>query len=316
MFPPNLEGLFIYMTQYCFKNIGDKYINISKYAFKLLNKLILVKNKVNRVCFKTLQFLSFVQNNIFSALPETELNKESMAKRQNLFESIGHCFLSDVHDEYILNSRLIIEKVFSQSEGGLQNEARTLLMFQDIIGLVKAISTSEVLLAFMRVGYPRICELLKKIDQDGLIAKDSFLQAVTSFHYYLTLNIMDKSYSNQEITIQILRNTLLLLGNLSNRMRLGLEGQQVNKLGEVLKDNIGVLSKLFKTFKLFMKKGSSSSMVSYSVFHFFKDFTFLEYLNSSLDLIFFYVNFEHVTYHYRSSFRSTNRSSSSRCWTS
>ena len=294
MFPQNLEGLFIYMSEYCFKNVGDKYSNISKYAFKLLTKLILVKNKVNRACFKTLQFLAFVQNNIFTALPQTELSKESMAKRQNLFESIGHCFLSDIHDEYISNARLIIDKVFNQIQSNTtyQSEMTILLIFQDIIGLVKAISNSDVLLAFMRVGYPRICELLKRIDQEQLIGKDSFLQAVTSFHYYLTLNILDKSHSSQEMTIQILRNTLLLLGNLSARVRRGLESQPANKQAELLKDNIGVLSKLFKTFKLFMKKGAQ--VVSYSVFHFFKDFTFLEYLHSSLDLIFFYVNFEHV----------------------
>ena len=77
----------------------------------MLNKIILLKNAVSRDCFRALQLYKHIETNIFSALESIEIDEESLDKREQLFQSIGTCFLSDHLDDYIKNSHLVIGKI-------------------------------------------------------------------------------------------------------------------------------------------------------------------------------------------------------------
>lgn len=112
VFTGGLEGMLVYFTKYCFTNIIVRNKVVSQFAFKVLNKIILIKNSINRACFKSLRLYQFIANHIFSALETLEVNEENLERRELLFEATGTCFLSDHLDEYIQNSHLILNKIF------------------------------------------------------------------------------------------------------------------------------------------------------------------------------------------------------------
>ncbi len=112
VFTGGFEGMLVYFTQFCFRNIIVRNKVVSQFAFKVLSKIIFLKNSINRECFKSLRLYQFISDNIFSALETLEINEENLDRRELLFETTGSCFLSDHLDEYIKNSHLILNKIF------------------------------------------------------------------------------------------------------------------------------------------------------------------------------------------------------------
>ena len=111
VFKGGFEGMLVYFASYCFRNICVKNQTVSSFAFKILNKIILLKNSISRDCFRSLQLYRHIETNIFSALESLEIDEDNLDKREQLFQQIGTCFLSDHLDDYLRNSHFVIEKI-------------------------------------------------------------------------------------------------------------------------------------------------------------------------------------------------------------
>jgi hypothetical protein len=116
VFQPKLEGMFVYFAATCFRNFSVKSPVVSKYAFKLLNIILGIKNSLNRVCFSKLQLTRFISDNIHATLGAMPLTPDGMEKRELLFEAMSICFISDYLDDYIQNSHLIVGKILQDAD--------------------------------------------------------------------------------------------------------------------------------------------------------------------------------------------------------
>lgn len=116
VFPKNCESLITFLASFVFRNISAKNPTLSSYSFKVLKKIILMKNRISRECFKSMDLLTFLYSKIGEILGELEVKLETMDKREGLFEALSICYLSDQLDDYIKNSHKIVQKIFDPKE--------------------------------------------------------------------------------------------------------------------------------------------------------------------------------------------------------
>lgn len=116
VFPGHIEGMLVHFAATCFRNISVKSPVVSKYAFKLLNTVLGIKNSLNRGCFAQLQLTRFISENLLASLGSMPLSQEGMEKREQLFEAMSLCYISDYLDDFIQNCHTIIAKILLDAE--------------------------------------------------------------------------------------------------------------------------------------------------------------------------------------------------------
>lgn len=89
-------------------------------------------------------------------------------------------------------------------------------VFRDLTGGLKAITVSEVVLAFMRVGYPRIQKLLRQLE--ACADADAFIPALLDFEYHLVRTVMDKAHKSSETLVVVMQDAFLVMANVSRRL--------------------------------------------------------------------------------------------------
>lgn len=88
-------------------------------------------------------------------------------------------------------------------------------VLKDLTGTLKAIHISDVIIAFMRIGYPRIQKLLQMFDANISVSVDDFVLALLDFEYHLVKTMMDKTHKSNEILVCVMADTFLLMSNIS-----------------------------------------------------------------------------------------------------
>jgi hypothetical protein len=89
-------------------------------------------------------------------------------------------------------------------------------VLKDVTGTLKAIHISDVVVAFMRVGYPRIKILLQSLDSSNIASTDDLIVALLDFEYHLVKTMIDKTHKSNEILVSIMGDVFLIMTNISS----------------------------------------------------------------------------------------------------
>lgn len=116
VFPKNLQYLLIYLCVVCFKHIQCPQSVISEYSFRILLKIIAIKNRISRPNFKRLPLTNHVTNSALQIVRSAGSAEAVLPMREKLYEVLGFCFLSDHLDDYIENSHKLVDEIFRGEE--------------------------------------------------------------------------------------------------------------------------------------------------------------------------------------------------------
>lgn len=200
-------------------------------SFKLLNCLVSFKPKMEREYFQALEMVSFLQEGCLSVIsrcqeqtsellaktaargagkiPE-DVRKQHQSLRGSMYEILASIGLSDVSDNFLVNSHLILSKIFEHSECTLEKfseypvAASYILSdtLKDVVGVMTGINFSEVMLGFLRISYPKVQKLIQTFDSLGdIMSHQEFLLGFMEYQYRLCKLISEKVYKHTEVTL-------------------------------------------------------------------------------------------------------------------
>lgn len=224
-----LAGLGIFYARHQNQHISD-------YAFKLLSCLVSFKPRLEREYYQALEVVECLQTECARLLQECraeawkllespefrrtgklseETRKRQQGLRASLYELLASIGLSDISDDYLRNSHVVIAQIFDHSQQALKHfEATPAAMgfilsdtLKDVVGVITGIDFSEVLMGFLRIAYPKVQTLIETFDSLGDIMNHSeFLLGLMEFNYRLCKLISEKLYKHNQITLTAMIN--------------------------------------------------------------------------------------------------------------
>jgi hypothetical protein len=270
------EEFFDLMTNKVLSNFDYRHFHLSEYSISVLRNLV----EKNKKLFKGKTrdnlvidgFSRKLQNINFSILSERKFYE----LRSRLFETIALSYLDDSYDDYINNSHTIFERVISTNTAN--GEVDLMRVFFDLMGVYKGISLQKIIMAFTRISYPKVQELLQRYAAQGL-SDPAFVCSLLDFYNVIIDNTSQRYSSSQchSIVYKVLTDACQIVSVFLVDLNKSIAGlKKTEDIVKFLEGHLKLVKKLFRIFRVINK----SSDISFSVFYFFGFTVFLDFFKS------------------------------------
>lgn len=264
------------------KNLTITDVNILSFSILLLRAVLLkLKTYVPRDKFENLPIVTAVTN-VFQNLERTSLKNNKYYKfRTKIFEIVAIMYLDDYYDNYLMSTQKICADIYKSNiaNATIITPENLIKYFRDISGLSNYIDTIKIYKYFFKTCYETVIKLIfeclpKHADNNELVLAifdllNSLIQnkgqRIAADPNSLIPYELFKDYS------RILQSNRTMLSNLL-KISVGSDSFDIE---------IKILSKLMKIFNSFFKE----KIINFSVFQFFGDSSFLEFLADTCEIL-------------------------------
>jgi hypothetical protein len=269
------NGYFDILTSKLLGNLEYKDTVLSKFSIVVLRTVIEKIKKIYKGKSEGNILLETFAEKLFS-INNSSLSEPKFYKlRSDLFETIALSYLDDNYDDYIQNSHLIFNRII-KTNSFHDGSVDLMKTFFDVLGIYRAITLSKIVVAFTKISYPRIQNLLESYGST-LLSNPEFIATLLDFYTILIENTFQKYSTSQSHTImfKILADSCRTVSVLVKDINQTLENIKCKEeMIKFLENNLKLVKKFLKIFNALLKY----SDVSFSIFHFFGDMIFLEFV--------------------------------------
>lgn len=288
----NVEGLFtgvesyhLLLTNKILANFSFKDKIIGRYSIMIQKNFIeKFKRRLPRKSFKEMD-LQHQWSTELLRINDSALSEPKFYKlRSDLYEVVSRCYLDDCYDEYIQNSHKIFNMVLetNMNTGG-NMQVNLMRFFRDLLGVCRSISQTKIFYTFSKIIYPTVQNLLNE-HGNTYLNEESFIIVQLDFYSVLCRNTSVKIYGQSNIIIyKILTDACKMLTSLIGQFNKALQDCQTQ---EALITFVGQKNKIAFRFQQVFNNIMQSSDLNYSIFHFFGDNTFIDFIKCILEYLF------------------------------
>jgi hypothetical protein len=268
---------FDLLTSKILGNLEYKDTVLGKFSILVLRTVIEKIKKVYKGKSQTNFLLETFTEKLFT-INSSSLSEPKFYKlRSNLFETIAISYLDDNYDDYIQNSHKIFNRIIATNTYP-DGTVDLMKVFYDLLGIYRAITLSKIIIIFSKISYPRVQNLLQTYGA-SFLTNPEFISTLLDFYAILIENTSQKYSVAQAhiIMYKILTDSCRVVSMFIKDMNQTLERIIVKEeMIKFLENNLKLVKKFLKVFKALLK----FSDVSFSIFHFFGDVIFLEFIKN------------------------------------
>lgn len=258
-------------------NLEYKDVVLGKFSILVLRTIIEKIKKVYKGKTQTNTLLESFSEKLFT-INSSSLSEQKFYKlRSNLFETIAISYLDDNYDDYIQNSHKIFKRIINTNT--LPDGTVDLMkVFYDLLGIYRAITLSKIIIIFSKISYPHVQKMLQTYGSTFL-GNPEFISTLLDFYAILIENTSQKYSVAQAhiIMYQILTDSCRVVSMFIKDINQTLEQITVKEnMIKFIENNLKLIKKFLKVFKALLK----FSDISFSIFHFFGDAIFLEFIKN------------------------------------
>lgn len=280
----SLDRFLILCINKCLQNFSYRESNTSKFSIEVISSILIkLKKKLNREQYAVQATVSHLREELRninrSALSETKFYEF----RSDLYQIIGQIYLDDIYDDYVGNAKTVLSEIFQLNLQTKNIGVGLIRLFYDLIGILRAISMTNIFVVFIKLSYSRVQELIEK---EGVkyVEDEEFMNALLSFYDIMCKNCLDKlQRDSNAVFFKVINDAFVLLTSIVNECNNAISEIQDE---EKLKEFVSAKSKMLFMFVSIFNKIVSGTSLNFSIFHFFENKTFLNFLKAQLDFHF------------------------------
>ena len=279
----NAEKFLIKICQKLLSNFEYQDKMIIQHSLKVLRQLTEKIKKIYKGKKRKIILLEQICQNLIKTTNQYLTINKFFKLRMLVYEIIGICYLDDYHDNYIENSHMIIAQIITNNTTN-NSQVNLKRLFYDVLGIYKATYLSKITITFTKISYPKVQNLLQSYGEN-LLSDNSFIATLIEFYKVLMENTSTKYSVNQSqvIMFRIITDSCRMVSALLKQINGVLENLTVyeQKLSFVT-NNHKLVKRFLEIFDVLIKY----SDVSFSIFHFFGNDLFIDFIKNIHKFIF------------------------------
>eukprot|EP01017_Pseudomicrothorax_dubius_P051367 TRINITY_DN987_c0_g1_i13.p1 TRINITY_DN987_c0_g1~~TRINITY_DN987_c0_g1_i13.p1 ORF type:complete len:1127 (-),score=233.71 TRINITY_DN987_c0_g1_i13:61-3441(-) len=281
-----LEGNYYKLVEFILKKVVSN-LNIHnrcvmEYSLELFKKILLrMKQHLPRDKFRKLPLTYYISNDLPNFSQTALASKDFFKLRTTFYEILSIIFVDDYFDDYIssldrLFNNIIVTNNASDSLGLIS-------LFRDSSGIASYLDITKIFKYFVKISYPTYSKLLIEVVSNSFDDVD-VMSAALDFMIALSKNKAQRySFDNNNIyPYKIFKDfSVIVVAYIQDlRQKVSTLSGNEQRLENYLHGRVKMIGKLTMLFKTFM----DGKYLNFSVFHFFGDYTFVEYLRANIDI--------------------------------
>lgn len=196
---------------------------VSEFGLKAIKEVLeKIKQTLQLAEFLELESVNSTLKSLLELKDRAYSSIDFQEQRKLIFEAIGNCLFEDENDDYLFNITKISSSIFDQhvtqeTVRSQHFESHVVQLFADLSGMMKAVSSTKVAIAIIRICYPKVRQVLND-HCNPFIGKDSFILAVVQFYEAMNDFVFDKFTSISFTTyLDVLKDSFKLMTTFCKR---------------------------------------------------------------------------------------------------
>ena len=192
-------------------------------------------------------------------------------------ETIAVSYLDDNYDDYIENSHRIFKQIIKTNTKN-DGTVDLIRVFYDLVGIYRGITLSKIIIVFSKISYPHLQELLQQYGS-AYLTNSEFAATMLDFYTILIENTSQKYSVAQAHTVmyKILTDACRIVSMFVKDINQTMEKIATREeMVKFLENNLKLVKRFLKIFKSLLK----FSDISFTIFHFFGEVIFLEFIKN------------------------------------